>query len=123
VNVTALILEASLTDSCLTGIILAEGAEPQPEEVPPMPTVTMVCHDSPTRDTCPTLYRTDQGEYYVQGYTETDPDVLGQMEIPEGETVVRITTGLLKMIAEAYTSAERNEAPAPTEPVAEVLRA
>jgi hypothetical protein len=73
-----------------------------------MPTVTMLCHDSPTRDSCPTLYRTDQGNYYVQGYTETDRDVLSQMDIPEGETVVRITAGLLKMIAEAYAAAEPN---------------
>jgi hypothetical protein len=112
VKVTALILEASLTDSYLAGIILAECAATQPEEILLMPIVTMVCHDSPTRDTCPALYRTDQGEYYVQGYTGTDPDVLGQMDIPEGETVVRITAELLRMIAEAYASAEPGEAPA-----------
>lgn len=69
-----------------------------------MPTVTMICHDSPTRDSCPALYRSDQGEYYVQGYTETDRDVLGQMEIPEGEAVVRVTARLLSMIADACAS-------------------
>jgi len=103
--------------------MLAECAAKQPEEVLPMPTVTMVCHDSPTRDTCPALYRTDQGEYYVQGYTETNPDVLGQMDIPQGETVVRITTGLLRMIAEAHASTPPGEAPASGDFAVGVLRA
>jgi hypothetical protein len=87
-----------------------------------MPIVTMVCHDSPTRDTCPALYRTDQGEYYVQGYTETNPDVLGQMKIPQGETVVRITTELLRMIAEAYASPEQGGVPVSGDHAVRVLR-
>lgn len=66
-----------------------------------MPTVTKICHDSPTRDSCPALYRTDEGEYYVQGYTETDQAILAQLEIPDGEAVVKITARLLNMIADA----------------------
>jgi hypothetical protein len=122
-NVTALILGASLTDSYLTGIILAECAAKQQEEVLPMPTVVMVCHDSPTRDTCPALYRTDQGEYYVQGYTETNPVILTQMKIPEGETVVRITPELLRMIAKAYASTQLGGAAASGKSAVEVLQA
>ena len=53
-----------------------------------METVTVICHHSPTRDTCPALYRTDAGEYYVQGHVVTDSAVLAQMDVPEDETVV-----------------------------------
>lgn len=66
-----------------------------------MPIVTRICHDSPTRDGCPSLYRTDHGDYYVQGYTETDREVLAQMDIPEGEAVVKVTATLLGMIADS----------------------
>jgi hypothetical protein len=71
-----------------------------------MPNVTVVCHDSPTRDTCPTLYRTDDGECYVQGYDVTRPDILAQMTIPDGETVVRITAELVQLIAQAAMQGE-----------------
>src|SRR6266702_2326843 len=66
-----------------------------------MPKVTVVCHDSATRDTCPTMYRTEDGIYYIQGYVVTAPDVLAEMNIPEGEAVVRITADLVRMIAQA----------------------
>lgn len=62
--------------------------------------VTRICHDSPTRDSCPALYRTDQGDFYVQGGTETDHEILAQMDIPDGEAVVKVTPRLLGMIAE-----------------------
>ncbi|HUK70516.1 MAG TPA: hypothetical protein VLW50_17450 [Streptosporangiaceae bacterium] len=66
-----------------------------------MPKVTVVCRDSATRDTCPTLYRTEDDVYYIQGYVVTAPEVLAEMNVPEGETVVRITTDLVRMIAQA----------------------
>lgn len=69
-----------------------------------MTTVTRICHDSPTRDGCPAVYRTDQGDYYVQGFAETDGKVLGQMDIPEGETVVKVTPRLLSLIAESWSA-------------------
>ena len=68
-----------------------------------MPKVTVVCHDSATRDTCPTMYRTEDGIYYIQGYVVTAPEVLAEMNVPEDEAVVRITTDLVRMIAQAAT--------------------
>ncbi|WP_242608896.1 hypothetical protein [Actinomadura formosensis] len=38
----------------------------------------------------PTLYRTDRGSWLVQGWDVTDPDVLAEMNIPEGESAVEI---------------------------------
>jgi hypothetical protein len=38
----------------------------------------------------PTLYKTDRGSWVVQGWVVTDPDVLTEMGIPEGETCVEI---------------------------------
>src|SRR5215468_2570701 len=35
----------------------------------------------------PTLWDTDSGEYVVQGYAVTDPKVLAQLNVPEGEVV------------------------------------
>lgn len=66
-----------------------------------MPSVIVVCHDSPTRDTCPTLYRTVDGQYYVQGYLVTDAEVLAEMSIPDGEAVVQITPELVRLIVQS----------------------
>lgn len=38
----------------------------------------------------PTLYRTDRGSWLVQGWNVTDPNVLAEMKIPEGESAVEI---------------------------------
>jgi hypothetical protein len=46
----------------------------------------------------PTLWDTDSGEYVVQGYTITDPHVLAQLNIPEGEAVIRIPKGLMRYL-------------------------
>jgi len=43
----------------------------------------------------PTLWDTDSGEYVVQGYTVTDPQVLAQLNVPEGEAVIRVPKGLM----------------------------
>lgn len=69
-----------------------------------MARVVVICHDSPTRDTCPTLYASDDGRCFVQGYVVSDPDVLAQMSIPDGETVVQITPELLRKMTEPDTA-------------------
>jgi hypothetical protein len=38
----------------------------------------------------PTVYRTESGNWVVQGWVVTDPEALAQMDIPEGETAVEI---------------------------------
>jgi hypothetical protein len=47
------------------------------------------------------MYRTEEGVYYIQGYVVTAPEVLAEMNVPEGEAVVRITADLVQMIAQA----------------------
>jgi hypothetical protein len=44
----------------------------------------------------PTLYRTDRGSWVVQGWTVTDPDALGQMDIPDGEGCVEIPDRIIE---------------------------
>jgi hypothetical protein len=41
----------------------------------------------------PRLYQVGE-EYLVQGYTVTEPGLLAQLDIPEGETVVRVPPSL-----------------------------
>jgi hypothetical protein len=43
----------------------------------------------------PTLYRTDRESWVVQGWAVTDPKVLADMDIPEGETCVEIPDRLV----------------------------
>jgi hypothetical protein len=44
----------------------------------------------------PTVYRTDQGSWVVQGWVVTDPHALGQMDIPDGETCVEIPDRMIQ---------------------------
>jgi hypothetical protein len=47
-------------------------------------------------NTCPTLhYQPDSDEFLIQGYTVTDRQVLAGLNLPAGQTVVRIPTYLL----------------------------
>ncbi|HCU94565.1 MAG TPA: hypothetical protein DHU96_18345 [Actinobacteria bacterium] len=46
----------------------------------------------------PTLWATDSGEYIVQGYTVTDPQVLAQLNVPEGEAIIRVPKGLMRYL-------------------------
>jgi hypothetical protein len=48
----------------------------------------------------PTLYRTDRGSWIVQGWVVTDPEVLAQMGIPQGETCVEIPDRMIPFFAE-----------------------
>ncbi len=49
----------------------------------------------------PTLYRTDRQSWVVQGWVVTDPDALGAMDIPEGETCVEIPDRLVPFFGQA----------------------
>jgi hypothetical protein len=45
----------------------------------------------------PRLYQ-DGGDFLVQGYTVTDPEILDQLAIPVGETVVRVPRSLWRYL-------------------------
>jgi hypothetical protein len=45
----------------------------------------------------PRLYR-DGDHYLVQGYVVTDPRLLAELDIPDGETVVRVPSSLWKYL-------------------------
>ncbi len=49
------------------------------------------------KDGSPRLYR-NGGDFFVQGYTVTDPEILRQLMIPAGETVVRVPRSLWKYL-------------------------
>ena len=59
--------------------------------------LTFLGKDSTPNDS-PTLYATDRDTYLVQGYLVTDPEALGQMRIPDGETVVEVPRRLMKYL-------------------------
>ncbi|HEX5143072.1 MAG TPA: hypothetical protein VFW21_04310 [Mycobacterium sp.] len=45
---------------------------------------------------CPTLhYQRDSDEFLIQGYTVTDPQVLSGLDLPVGQTAVRVPIQLL----------------------------
>lgn len=46
--------------------------------------------DCPDGDTCPTLWSSDQRTRIVQGRPVTDPEVLRQLNLPEGEIAVEV---------------------------------
>jgi hypothetical protein len=45
---------------------------------------------------CPTLYVTDEGSYIVQGWEVYANDMLMQLDVPEGQTVVEVPTELFE---------------------------
>jgi len=45
----------------------------------------------------PRLYR-ENDDFFVQGYSVTDPEILRQLAIPAGETVVRVPRSLWKYL-------------------------
>lgn len=54
--------------------------------------------------TCPTLWdKPATGDYVVQGYVVSDPAELAQLDLPEGETAVRVPASVL----EEYFRAQR----------------
>lgn len=46
----------------------------------------------------PTLYDTDQDQYVIQGFTVTDPDTRAQLNVPEGEEVIRVPKALMNYL-------------------------
>lgn len=46
----------------------------------------------------PTVYRTDRGSWIIQGWVVNDPEVLGEMNIPEGESAVEIPDRMIKFL-------------------------
>ncbi len=45
---------------------------------------------------CPTLhYQPHSDEFVIQGYVVTDPQVLAELNLPQGEGVVRVPASLL----------------------------
>lgn len=48
---------------------------------------------------CPTLYRSNDGRYFVQGYI-TDAANQSDLQIPLGESLVEINVDLIKSIKE-----------------------
>lgn len=48
------------------------------------------------QDGSPRVYATDRGTFVVQGYKVEDAETLGQLCVPDHETVIEIPAGLLK---------------------------
>ncbi|MEW1611350.1 MULTISPECIES: hypothetical protein [unclassified Streptomyces] len=47
--------------------------------------------------TCPTLWGTEDGkDFVVQGYIESDPERLAQLDLPEGESAVIVPAAVLE---------------------------
>jgi hypothetical protein len=49
----------------------------------------------------------DSADYLVQGYVITDQAILDQLQIPEGETVVRVPKDLMNYLPEENYPAQR----------------
>jgi hypothetical protein len=49
-------------------------------------------------DDSPTLYATDHDSYVVQGYEVNDSDVLGRIDIDDGDAVVRVPASLFDFL-------------------------
>ena len=58
--------------------------------------ITFIAKDPESNpNDCPSLYKTDRGSWLVQGWVVTDREVLQEMDIPEGESVVEIPERLV----------------------------
>lgn len=49
----------------------------------------------------PTVYRTDRASWVVQGWIVADPEVLAQMDIPDGEGCVEIPDRVVQFFRQA----------------------
>ncbi|MEV6868267.1 hypothetical protein AB0M44_45715 [Streptosporangium subroseum] len=54
----------------------------------------------------PRMYE-EGGDFLVQGYVIEDPELLQQLQIPEGETVVRVPKSLMKYLPEDVDGAAK----------------
>jgi hypothetical protein len=59
----------------------------------------------------PRLYQ-DGDDFLVQGYAVTEPELLAELNVPDGEAVVRVPKSLWKYLA-TDTTDERAYGPAP----------
>ncbi|GGK07348.1 hypothetical protein GCM10010123_41570 [Pilimelia anulata] len=63
--------------------------------------ITLVAGDPMSQPhNSPTLYKTDRGSWIIQGWVVTDPSVLAEMGIPEGEACVEIPDRMIPFFAE-----------------------
>jgi len=63
--------------------------------------LTLVARDPESiPDNSPTLYRTEEGDWIIQGFVVDDPAALAQMNIPAGETCVRIPPRMIRFFTE-----------------------
>lgn len=64
--------------------------------------ITLVAGDPESHPTnSPTLYKTDRGSWVVQSWVVTDPEVIAEMNIPEGETCVEIPDRMIPFFRQA----------------------
>lgn len=84
--------------TCLPGTaasnVVAGNPEPCRKESGP---VRLTRIDGTCRNgTCPTVYATDRGTYVIQGYTVSDSELAGQVDLPRGEAAVEVPRELLE---------------------------
>lgn len=60
--------------------------------------LTKLSHGECNGENCPAVYRTDRGSLVVQGHRVADPV---NINIPDNETIVEISSDLLKKLIEA----------------------
>lgn len=85
---------------CQTGLALVRNIAHFSGQEDPVQ-IRLIAADPNSQPTnSPTLYRTDRDSWIVQGWVVTDPEVLMQMGIPEGETCVEIPDRMIPFFAE-----------------------
>lgn len=74
-----------------------------------MPLLRTLRDSCPNGKTCPTLHLGPGEDLFVQGYVITDAGLLAELDLPPGETVVRIAAAaasvLLSELSVGSTSA------------------
>lgn len=59
-------------------------------------------NDCPDGRSCPAIHEVaGQVDYVVQGWTITDPEILAELDLPPGESAVRIPASLVEVIRNA----------------------
>jgi hypothetical protein len=62
--------------------------------------LTLVARDPDSiPDNSPTLYRTERGDWIIQGWVVDDAETLSEITIPEGETCVRIPHRMIQFFS------------------------
>lgn len=55
----------------------------------------------------PTIYRTENGTWLVQGWVVTNAEILAMMNIPDGETVVEIPDRMIQFFRQFFEEEAR----------------